>query len=61
MSTSDPIAADADVAARYLSALLSRGVANTDAVSLTASYMTGRAIVAGQQTPPRPTRGPLQS
>jgi hypothetical protein len=56
--TDDRVAADADVAVRYLAALLTRGVERADAVSLTASYMTSRAIVAGQQRPdPFPRSG----
>jgi hypothetical protein len=59
--TDDRIEADADVAARYLLALLQRGVPNTDAVALTGSYMSSRAIVQGRQLPDRPPRRGLSS
>jgi hypothetical protein len=53
----DQVSADADVAVRYLSALLSRGVERADAVALTSSYMSSRAIVQGQRPDPPPRRG----
>jgi hypothetical protein len=51
------IEADADVAARYLVALLKHGVERADAVSLTCSYMSSRTIMQGQQPASPPRRG----
>lgn len=55
----DRIEADADVAARYLVALLNRGLERADAVSLTCSYMSSRTIMQGQQPPAPIRRGPF--
>lgn len=57
----DRIDADADVAVRYLTGLLNRGLERADAVVLTASYMGSRAIVQGQQPQDRPLRRGLPS
>jgi hypothetical protein len=45
----DKPTADADVAARFLMALLNRGVEHADAVSLTAAYMGSRAYMDEQK------------
>lgn len=43
---SERIEADADVAARYLKALIARGIERAEAVQLTSNYVTMRMALA---------------
>jgi hypothetical protein len=45
---------DAEIAARYLARLVLRRVERADAVSLTASYVSGIVIARGMATPKPP-------